>query len=78
MLKIAFIVAFMQFNLQEAFHIIFHLQIIVTMILLYMTLGYSALIGGAVILVLSPLQYKLAKLFSGVQKKTLVRVYIIY
>ncbi len=42
------------------------------MVLLYVTLGYSALIGGVVILLLSPLQYKLAQCFSGIQKKTLV------
>ena len=42
------------------------------MVLLYLTLGYSALIGGTVILLLSPLQYKLAQCFSGIQKKTLV------
>ena len=44
------------------------------MVLLYLTLGYSALIGGVVILLLSPLQYKLAQCFSGIQKKTLVSV----
>uniref|UniRef100_UPI00398F0A29 ATP-binding cassette sub-family C member 8-like isoform X2 n=1 Tax=Pristiophorus japonicus TaxID=55135 RepID=UPI00398F0A29 len=47
------------------------IQIIVAVILLYMQLGYSALIGISIVLLLAPLQYFISKRFAFIQKRTM-------
>ncbi|XP_051878663.1 ATP-binding cassette sub-family C member 9-like isoform X2 [Pristis pectinata] len=47
------------------------LQIILTILLLYLQLGYSALIGISIIILLTPLQYLIAKKFISIQQKTM-------
>lgn len=46
-------------------------QIILTVLLLYLQLGYSALIGISIIIVLTPLQYYIAKKFLSIQQITM-------
>lgn len=46
-------------------------KITLLLILLYMQLGYSALIGAATIYILAPLQYYICSKLSYIQKKTL-------
>ena len=48
-------------------------QIIITLVLLYLQLGPSALVGSAVFVVLLPFQMKIASLMSKLQKQTLVK-----
>ncbi|XP_032875191.1 ATP-binding cassette sub-family C member 9-like isoform X1 [Amblyraja radiata] len=47
------------------------IQIILTVLLLYLQLGYSALIGISIIIVLTPLQYYIAKKFLSIQQITM-------
>ncbi|XP_067836532.1 ATP-binding cassette sub-family C member 9-like isoform X2 [Heptranchias perlo] len=47
------------------------IQIILAVLLLYMQLGYSALIGVSIIILLAPLQYFISKRFASIQKRTL-------
>ncbi|CAH1801693.1 unnamed protein product [Owenia fusiformis] len=64
------------FHLQMMFFL-FHfvwtmpIQIAITMFLLYNVLGSSALIGGSIILLISPIQYKVAAVIANIQKQTL-------
>lgn len=39
-------------------------------------MGYSALMGGLLIVSLTPLQYKLASIYSNLQKRMLVSIEI--
>ncbi|XP_071504808.1 ATP-binding cassette sub-family C member 9-like [Diadema antillarum] len=48
------------------------LQIVITLVLLYQQLGWSALIGAAVFVVLLPFQMKIAGMMSKLQKETLL------
>ncbi|XP_059810011.1 ATP-binding cassette sub-family C member 9-like [Hypanus sabinus] len=47
------------------------IQIILTILLLYLQLGYSALIGVSIIILLTPLQYFIAKKFISIQQETM-------
>ncbi|XP_041046050.1 ATP-binding cassette sub-family C member 9-like [Carcharodon carcharias] len=47
------------------------IQIILAVLLLYSQLGYSALIGVSIIVVLIPLQYFISKRFISIQRKTM-------
>ncbi|XP_043545107.1 ATP-binding cassette sub-family C member 9-like isoform X1 [Chiloscyllium plagiosum] len=46
-------------------------QIILAVLLLYMQLGYSALIGASIVIMLIPLQYFISKRFTSIQRKTM-------
>ena len=52
----------------------FYLQLIVNLVLLYAQLGYAALIGASVFVVISPIQFKVAALIGKQQKKLLVSI----
>ncbi|XP_059501849.1 ATP-binding cassette sub-family C member 8-like isoform X2 [Stegostoma tigrinum] len=47
------------------------IQIVLAVLLLYMQLGYSALIGVSIVVVLIPLQYFISKQFASIQRKTM-------
>ncbi|XP_038066901.1 ATP-binding cassette sub-family C member 9-like [Patiria miniata] len=47
-------------------------QLIINLVLLYLEMGYAALIGASVFLVLSPVQFKIATMISKRQKQMLV------
>ncbi|XP_048451624.1 ATP-binding cassette sub-family C member 8-like [Rhincodon typus] len=47
------------------------IQIVLAVLLLYTQLGYSALIGVSIIIVLIPLQYFISKQFASIQRKTM-------
>lgn len=49
------------------------IQIIMGVILLYYLLGFSALIGAVVIVLLAPIQYLIATKLADTQKNTLVQ-----
>lgn len=42
------------------------------MVILHATLGYAAVIGGMIFVLLAPVQWKLASLLAGVQQRLLV------
>jgi len=48
------------------------LQIVMGVILLYYLLGWSALVGASVIVLLAPVQYLIATKLADTQKSTLV------
>ncbi|XP_069777327.1 ATP-binding cassette sub-family C member 8-like isoform X2 [Narcine bancroftii] len=72
-------VLFQHFCLQMSYYIVIRdgiriksgLQIILTVLLLYLQLGYSALIGISITILLTPLQYFMAKKFLSIQQKTM-------
>ncbi|XP_022081586.1 ATP-binding cassette sub-family C member 9-like [Acanthaster planci] len=47
------------------------IQLIINLVLLYLEMGYAALIGASVFLVLSPVQFKIATMISKRQKQML-------
>ncbi|XP_067888123.1 ATP-binding cassette sub-family C member 9-like [Heterodontus francisci] len=47
------------------------IQIILAVLLLYMQLGYSALIGVSIVIILVPLQYFISKRFASIQRTTI-------
>ena len=54
------------------FFIPLSLQIVMGVILLYYLLGWSALVGASVIVLLAPVQYLIATKLADTQKSTLV------
>lgn len=54
------------------------LQIVMGVILLYYLLGWSALVGASVIVLLAPIQYLIATKLADTQKNTLVSSLLIY
>lgn len=49
-------------------------QIVMGVILLYYLLGWSALVGASVIVLLAPVQYLIATKLADTQKSSLVRI----
>lgn len=49
------------------------MQVIIALVLMYMKMGWTALIGGSVVVMAGPIQYLVGKGMSNMQKKVMVR-----